>query len=48
MKATGGAKSNKKNIERVSCRAELIKKLMKDEGMSMIQASKYIKQNKLY
>jgi len=48
IKATGAGKSTKKNSERVSCRTELIKKLMKDKGMSMIEASKYIKQNKLY
>lgn len=43
-KATGG----KMKMKGQSARGVLIKKIMKDHGMSMIQASKYIKSNGLY
>jgi hypothetical protein len=29
-------------------RAEIVKKIMKEKGLSMIEASKYVKENKLY
>lgn len=29
-------------------RAELVKKIMKEKGLKMVEASKYIKQNNLY
>lgn len=41
-KATGGKMRN------ISARGALIKKIMNEHGMSMIQASKYIKSNGLY
>lgn len=41
-KVTGG------KMKGQSARGTLIKKIMRDHGMSMIQASKYIKQNGLY
>jgi hypothetical protein len=31
-----------------SKRAEIVKKIMKEKNMSMIEASKYVKQNNLY
>jgi hypothetical protein len=41
MEMSGGAK-------RGSARAEVVRKVMKEKGMSMIEASKYVKQHGLY
>jgi hypothetical protein len=38
--ASGGKRTNK--------RAEIVKKVMREKGMKMIEASKYVKANKLY
>ena len=45
-----GAKPKKKRevSKKVSKRAEIVKKVMKEKGLSMIEASKYVKQHKLY
>jgi hypothetical protein len=34
--------------KKVNKRAEIVKKIMKDKGLSMISASKYVKENNLY
>ena len=34
--------------KKVNKRAEIVKKIMKDKGLSMIESSKYVKANKLY
>jgi hypothetical protein len=34
--------------KRVNKRAEIVKKVMREKGMKMIEASKYVKANKLY
>ena len=39
VKAVGGGRAK---------RAEIVKKVMKDKGMKMIEASKYVKQHGLY
>lgn len=39
VKATGGGRAK---------RAEIVKKVMKDKGMKMIEASKYVKEHGLY
>lgn len=41
QKKTGGAK-------RTNARAEIVKKVMREKGLSMIEASKYVKANGLY
>ena len=38
---SGGADGRKK-------RADIVKKIMKEKGMKMIEASKYVKEHKLY
>lgn len=45
----GGAKKvNKKVNKKMNKRAEIVKKVMKEKNMSMIEASKYVKENNLY
>ena len=41
-------KNTEQKPKRHNPRAEIVKKVMKEQGLSMIEASKYVKQNNLY
>jgi hypothetical protein len=41
-------KEVKEEVKKPNKRAEIVKKVMKDKGLSMIEASKYVKEHKLY
>ena len=41
-------KSKKRGNPNISKRAEIVKKVMKEQGLGMIEASKYVKANNLY
>ena len=46
---TAGSKpKNKRGNPRLGKRAEIVKKIMKEHGLSMIEASKYVKEKNLY
>ena len=47
-KVYGKGKMHRKPNEAIKKRSEIVKKVMKEKGLSMIEASKYVKQNKLY
>jgi hypothetical protein len=34
--------------KKINKRAEVVKKIMKEKGLKMIEASKYVKENNLY
>ena len=41
-------KSKSRGNPNISKRAEIVKKVMKEQGLGMIEASKYVKANNLY
>lgn len=44
----GGSGGSKKGSSKKGNRIEIVRKVMRDKGMSMIEASKYVKANNLY